>query len=215
VEQGTGNTVVFDPSNQGLSPIHYVSVGNDLWTRSPIPGEFDVEGSEHVVIESDAGTTIELLPLLIRYDNFAVGIDFEYLGSGDIAFDRTVDDDVLALKFFRMDGAVLLDMELLLDLHVAFDLPINCQIMRMDIVGDGSALGDGDLLAENTSVDFAADGDDFGCDVSVDFAGFSEDDLFFDLNIPFDHPVDMEGAAPFDIAGDGDTLRDHCCTDAG
>ncbi len=70
VELGPGPDRVFSPGGWG-----YSSAGPNLWTLSPIPGEFDVVSDERIVLQSPAGTTLELLPLPIRYDNFSVQID--------------------------------------------------------------------------------------------------------------------------------------------
>ena len=87
VDQNTGDIYMYDPASMGLSPLSYVSDASDLWTLSPIPGEFDVVVSERVVLQTTAGTTIELLPFPIRYENFLVSIDGngmveDYQGTG-------------------------------------------------------------------------------------------------------------------------------------
>lgn len=82
VELGPGPDRVFSPGGWG-----YSSADPTLWTLSPIVGEFDVVSDERVILQSPAGTTIELLPLPIRYDNFIVSVDESggvenYEGSG-------------------------------------------------------------------------------------------------------------------------------------
>jgi len=71
IEVGTGANFVFSPGGWG---INYTS-GPNLWTLSPISGEFDVVSDERVILQSAAGTTIELLPLPIRFDDFLVAVD--------------------------------------------------------------------------------------------------------------------------------------------
>jgi hypothetical protein len=82
VDLETGDSHVFNPAAQGEAPLTFTSEGANLWTRSPIEGEFDVVVGERVVLQSGAGTTIDLLPLPIRFENFFVGVDEEGLIEG-------------------------------------------------------------------------------------------------------------------------------------
>jgi len=75
VEQGTAVNYVFDPGSWGFSAINYTSENPNLWTLSPIPGEFDVVSDERIILQSPTGSWIELLPLPIRQDYFIVSID--------------------------------------------------------------------------------------------------------------------------------------------
>jgi|GEM_PF-1382999 len=75
VDQVTGDSFVFSPGNEGFGPINYASVAANLWTRSPIPGDLDVVSDERVILQSDAGTSLELLPLPKRFEDFSVTVD--------------------------------------------------------------------------------------------------------------------------------------------
>ncbi len=67
VEQGTLSTAIFDPGAWGISPLTFTSSDANLWTLSPIEGEFDVVTDERVRLQTEAGGFIELLPLPKRY----------------------------------------------------------------------------------------------------------------------------------------------------
>ncbi len=75
VDQLTGDEFIFSPGVDGLGPINYTSAYANLWTRSPILGDFDVVSDERVILQSVAGTSLELLPLPKRFDSFVVAID--------------------------------------------------------------------------------------------------------------------------------------------
>ncbi len=76
VEVGNpSHTIVFNPASMGYGGISYSSAGSYPWTLSPIEGEFDPIGYENLVLQSQSGTSISLLPYLVRNDHFMLAMN--------------------------------------------------------------------------------------------------------------------------------------------
>jgi len=71
------NKFVFNPSSMGYVGLSYNSTEPYPWTLSPIEGEFDPIGDAILVMQTSAGTSISLLPFLVRNDNFMLAMNEE------------------------------------------------------------------------------------------------------------------------------------------
>jgi len=79
--------LTFDTYNEGLPPLDLVSVDPYPWTHSPIENEFDPMSEDPLILRTNAGNDIYLLPYLVRNDNLFLdmgqdGAPVAWQGSG-------------------------------------------------------------------------------------------------------------------------------------